>query len=230
MRILVTGSSGQFGQRLMPALAQAGHTGVPFDIRLGHDACDREQVARALQGAQAVIHLAAIPWGRPDKSAKQYWQTNVQSTHVVAGCAAAKNVGRMILASSTGYYGFQRDFPFGDVPAWIGSANVIQRYASESVELPNMKDLANQGRIAYMTSKVAAEAALAMYSLAGLLHGVILRFAPVTPEVYEWGLQCTPERACAAMMEAIEAPYVSALEMYNIGEPCEMLDTEVHDD
>jgi UDP-glucose 4-epimerase len=57
MKVLVTGSSGFIGQNLLAAL---GDRGVPFDFVNGQDTLMLSQVVRALEGVDAVVHLAAV--------------------------------------------------------------------------------------------------------------------------------------------------------------------------
>lgn len=68
-RILVTGSAGAIGRMIAPALRRAGHFVRGFDrvpesvtseCRVG-ELTDPEAVGRAVEGCDAVIHLAAYP-------------------------------------------------------------------------------------------------------------------------------------------------------------------------
>lgn len=214
---------------MCPALENAGHTVVPFDLLSGDNIQNKEQLVRAMKGCEAVVHLAAIPWAMPAKSPEDYWDTNVAGTHNVCSAASWVGLKRVILASSTGYYGFQRGFPFVShfgQKTYIDDMNVVQRYGVLKAELPDMDVALNRAGVYYMVSKVGAEAALAAYALSGLVHGVVLRLAPVLDEPYEWGLRCSLERAIDTIVWAVEKDVAFPYEVYNIGElELEMLHT-----
>ena len=60
MRVLVTGSEGFLGQHLIQLLAENDHDVVRYDLALGHDILDAEQLRTSLQGCDVCIHLAAV--------------------------------------------------------------------------------------------------------------------------------------------------------------------------
>lgn len=60
MKILVTGSEGFLGKILCQQLNTAGHEIVRYDISLGKDILDREQLAQEMASCTVCIHLAAI--------------------------------------------------------------------------------------------------------------------------------------------------------------------------
>lgn len=224
MIVLVTGSLGVFGRYIVPALIDAGHTVRHYDILQGLDVRDRDALSLHLDGVDIIVHLAAIPWGMPKYSAKDYWTVNVDGTSILTDAAIEAGVERLILASSTGYYGFQRGWPFGTKPAHVNDLNVVQRYGicTEPGRLPKM-NAEERSRLHYMTSKVGAETALAARAIGGEIQGVVLRFAPVVNEPYEWGIWCTTQCAVNAVLGVIgddqERPFV----VWNVGEPCDIL-------
>src|SRR3954462_562732 len=69
LRVLVTGGSGFIGSHVLDVLAARGHTPVNFDrVESPHaevetvvgEATDADALTAALQGVDAVIHLAAM--------------------------------------------------------------------------------------------------------------------------------------------------------------------------
>ena len=119
MKIVVTGSNGRIGRYVVRELLQA-HTVIGFDkspqpsegIRhISGDICDLEHCKRAFDGAEAVVHLAAIPG--PDGDGMSVMRTNVIGTYAVHQAAVACGVRRVVTASTISVYGFAfrlRDF------------------------------------------------------------------------------------------------------------------------
>jgi nucleoside-diphosphate-sugar epimerase len=64
VRVVVTGSSGKAGRFVVDDLVEHGHDVLGVDL-VGHalraDVTDFGQTAEVLAGADAVVHLAAIP-------------------------------------------------------------------------------------------------------------------------------------------------------------------------
>ena len=68
MRVLITGAGGTLGTALAPALQEAGHEPVLFDVQpletayeaIQGDVRKREDVRAAGQGVEFIIHTAAI--------------------------------------------------------------------------------------------------------------------------------------------------------------------------
>jgi UDP-glucose 4-epimerase len=60
MKVLVTGSSGFVGQKLVEALRARGHEVEPFDILTGQDMMLYEEVHEAVKRNEAVMHIAAM--------------------------------------------------------------------------------------------------------------------------------------------------------------------------
>jgi uronate dehydrogenase len=127
--LLLTGAAGRIGRMLRPRLERPGRAlrlldtvdpgpGEPPD---GADTVvasvtDRDALAGAVRGVDAVVHLAGIsgeaPWD-------DILDSNVGGTHCVLEAARAAGVSRVILASSNHAAGFhprQRDLPAAAAP------------------------------------------------------------------------------------------------------------------
>ncbi|TDC77556.1 SDR family oxidoreductase [Streptomyces hainanensis] len=107
MRVLVTGAAGRLGRALLPGLVAAGHDVRAMSRRerpAGGDAAwvranlaTGEGVARALDGVDAVVHLAAAPYrGRYTD------RVEVAGTSRLLGAAAPAGVGHLVYVSIAG--------------------------------------------------------------------------------------------------------------------------------
>ena len=121
MRILVTGGFGNIGSHTLPELVRRNHQvrvlsrlntaarKLAGDLRVETvwgDITNPDVVARAVQGVDTVIHLAAlIPPGadeRPDEARK----TNVDGTaNVIAACSARPDPPRLLFTSTFDVHG-----------------------------------------------------------------------------------------------------------------------------
>ncbi|MFC6066456.1 NAD-dependent epimerase/dehydratase family protein [Streptomyces ochraceiscleroticus] len=108
MRVLVTGGAGFIGSHVVDALVAHGHEPVVFDVREDPDADvrDREAVARALYGVDAVCHQAAmVGLGNGFADACEYVARNDLGTAVLLTAMADAGVRRLVLAGSMVVYG-----------------------------------------------------------------------------------------------------------------------------
>lgn len=122
MRIVVTGGSGKAGRWVVAHLRDLGHRVVNVDVvhdGSGHGDCllaDLTNLAdchEAIAGAEAVVHLAAIP--APDiRPAGETFRNNTLSTYNVFSAATERGVGRIVWASSETVLGL----PFDEPPAY----------------------------------------------------------------------------------------------------------------
>ena len=76
MNVLVTGSRGFVGSRLVKALKGKGHKVVEFDTVLGNNLLNAEQCIKACKGIDTVCHLAAIL----DEESKLLFDVNVKGS------------------------------------------------------------------------------------------------------------------------------------------------------
>lgn len=121
MRVLLTGGAGFIGRHVHAALLEAGHATRVFDslrpdVHRGRipdidglvrgDVRDAVAVDDALDGVDAVIHLAAkVGLGVDVQDLPDYADTNVHGTAVLLAAMARRDVGRLVLAGSMVVYG-----------------------------------------------------------------------------------------------------------------------------
>jgi nucleoside-diphosphate-sugar epimerase len=109
MRILVTGAAGHIGRYVTDELFAGGHQVVATDlvpvddprferVHTG-DLQDRELVCAAMEGAEAVVHLGAIPHPNSDDDSALF-ATNCLTAHRVFDEAGRAGVRRVVAASS----------------------------------------------------------------------------------------------------------------------------------
>jgi UDP-glucose 4-epimerase len=112
MRVVVTGGSGRAGEYILAELAANGYETVNADINppppAAHDSgslfqrCDFTdfgQTVAVLKGADAVIHMAAIPAPNTD-SEHEVFRINMMSNWNVLEAAELYGVKRIVMASS----------------------------------------------------------------------------------------------------------------------------------
>ena len=162
MRVLVTGAGGYIGGAVVRALDAGGHVPValvhenrgtiPFtaEVRIG-DVTRPETLAAALDGVDAVCHLAALTraresWDEP----MRYFAVNAGGT--IALLAAMENAGvrRLVFSSSNTVYGIPEKQPITE---------------DEPADPPHP----------YAASKVAAEIAIRWQARAERVNATILR-------------------------------------------------------
>lgn len=216
MKVLVTGSSGFLGVPTVAALKAAGHTVVPFDQSDGKDILDPAQLLAALKGCGSVVHLAAIPKPRDDRSFPDYFMINDIGTLNVANAAVAAGVKRLVFASSTSYYGIEKGIPFKK-PVMEDNPIVPMYLKADQLECRDCD-------LAYSESKVIAENILAFYGLRKKLQVVILRFSAIGKTFL--GTSVSVPNAVQGIVRAVEAKGPLWYEAFNIVDDIEAVSNE----
>ena len=106
MKVLVTGSEGFLGRRLCALLdAQTEHIVLRYDLQLGHDVLNAEQLDDALNGVDACIHLAAVAdLYIAEEDPERTQSINVEATRLVLEACNRHDV-RLLFASTVCAYG-----------------------------------------------------------------------------------------------------------------------------
>jgi nucleoside-diphosphate-sugar epimerase len=125
MKVLLTGALGNVGLYAIDALLEEGHDVVAFDLEsprgrkaasgldervhlVWGDITDPASLGAALEGVDAVVHLAAIV--APEKASDLARRVNVDATRsLIAQMEASATARRLVFASSHGIFGDVQD-------------------------------------------------------------------------------------------------------------------------
>jgi nucleoside-diphosphate-sugar epimerase len=235
MRVLVTGSEGYIGTRLVPMLVEAGHDITGLDTGL-FDRCVfgsyvptvplihkdiRDTSAADFEGFDAVVHLAALsndPMSELDPELT--FEINYQAAVDVAARAKEAGVPRFVFSSTCSTYGFHGD----DFITEESSFNPLTTYAVSKV------------RAESRMSEMADESFCPVFLRHGTAYGVspkirfdlvinnLVAWAITTKQVYlkSTGMSWRPlvhiGDISRAFIAAIEAPREAVFnEAFNIG-------------
>lgn len=112
-KIAVTGGTGKTGRYVVSEFLKHGYEVINIDLDISPDApgipqkvnlTNLGQVFNALTGAEAVVHIAAIPRPRGFTSQVVY-QNNVISTYNIYEACSALHINNLVVASSESVYG-----------------------------------------------------------------------------------------------------------------------------
>jgi NAD(P)-dependent dehydrogenase (short-subunit alcohol dehydrogenase family) len=128
VKVLVTGATGRVGRPAVARLASRGHevlavgraptADIPGARYAPCDLFDARALADAMTGADAVVHLAAIP-GPGGFFPHEVFHANALGTFTVYEAAARAGVKRVVAASSINAFGYNfgaRSFPITLLP------------------------------------------------------------------------------------------------------------------
>ena len=190
MRVLVTGGSGFIGSHVVDRLQARGveprifdlvpsphHRAGDVDTVLG-DLCDPDAVREALQGCDAVVHLAALAdVDQVTKDPALADRVNVRGTQSLLDAARELEIGRFVYASTIWVYGdaagpeaVDEDTPLG-LPKHFYTATKIagEMYTSAYTELYGLEHTILRFGIPYgpRSRPTAVVAAFTAKALAG---------------------------------------------------------------
>jgi nucleoside-diphosphate-sugar epimerase len=118
-KVVVTGGSGKTGAWVVKEFISHGYEVISVDMNYPQspickaikvDLKNLGQVFNVLSGADAVVHLAAVP--RPSGYTSEYvFENNVMSTYNILEAAAGLGIKKVVLASSESSYGYMYQGP-----------------------------------------------------------------------------------------------------------------------
>ena len=123
---MVTGSAGRLGRLVVGRLIDRGYEVLATDRApldesptkfVQADLCDSDRVGELLKGAEAVIHMGAIP-GPTREEPREIFENNVASTFNVLMAAEELNLRRVVFSSSAFGMGWAHD-PGAFVPLYV---------------------------------------------------------------------------------------------------------------
>ncbi len=113
MRLLITGAGGTLGTALAPALTEAGHEPVLFDVQplqtpyesVQGDVRKAEDVRAAARGAEFIVHTAAIHGIHlRDHTPQDFYELNLTGTFNVWEAAVEVGARGLVFSSTMGVY------------------------------------------------------------------------------------------------------------------------------
>jgi nucleoside-diphosphate-sugar epimerase len=190
-RVVVTGGSGKAGRAVVRDLVEHGHDVVNVDLvhpaervapTLIVDLTDFGQTVEALRGADAVVHLAAIPAPRL-RTVEQTFRINTTSNWNVFSAAVLLGLERVVWASSETTLGL----PFGGAGTSTGlDPAALHGYKPDPDFAPIDESHAVRPQSSYALSKVLGEEMGVHFARWSGLPFIALRFSNVLePADYE---------------------------------------------
>jgi nucleoside-diphosphate-sugar epimerase len=183
-QIVVTGGSGKAGRAVVRDLVEHGFDVVNVDVVpanaqeapfLRADLTDLGETIEALRGADAVVHLAAIPAPRI-RTVERTFEINILSTYNVFSAAALLGLQRVVWASSETVLGL----PFGPRHA----RNLLDPAAApghhpEPDYVPIDEEHPLRPHSSYSLSKVAGEEMARQFARWSRIPFIGLRFSAI---------------------------------------------------
>ena len=183
-QVVVTGGSGKAGRAVVRDLVEHGYDVVNADVvapaqglapLLRVDFTDLGETIEALRGADAVVHLAAIPAPRI-RSVEKTFEINMLSTYNVFSAASLLGTGRVVWASSETVLGL----PFGRT----GARNLLDPAAAPGHHeqpdyVPIDEDHPLRPHSSYSLSKVLSEEMARQFARWTRIPFIGLRFSAI---------------------------------------------------
>lgn len=170
MKVFITGNKGFLGSEFIKRYGR-DYEVMGFDHKVGDELLDYNDLKAKMQGAEQIVHLAAIPKPILGKDFEDYFNNNVQATFNLAKAAVVNGVKRIIYASSTTIYGIEKGIPF-KTPIKEDQPFVSQYIKSDQLSCRDID-------LSYHMSKVMAEQIMAWYGLNKKIQTATLRFGPI---------------------------------------------------
>jgi UDP-glucose 4-epimerase len=163
VRVVVTGGCGFIGSRIVQGLVARGDEVAVVDIAYEHNdqavvhpvsVLDASGLRRALQGADAVVHLAGFVRERMRREPDVGWRLQIEGTRNVLEASARAGVERVILASS--FYVYQGISGAVDEETPIDDSLLepfaLAKFTSESL----CRDYAARGALSYTVLRIGS--------------------------------------------------------------------------
>lgn len=161
MSVLVTGATGFIGGHLARYLVTHGHRVRALVRREGPalaaigvnlvwgDITDAEAVRPAMNGVEAVFHLAAVRgvWGTPESV---YQRVNVEGTRHLLKAAAEADVQRFVYCSSVGVARYPRNLEADETLPFHGPTSQVFYHRSKAQAEQMALEWASAGRVPAM--------------------------------------------------------------------------------
>jgi nucleoside-diphosphate-sugar epimerase len=190
-RIVVTGGTGKAGRYVVPELVAHGYDVLNVDVTppapgapgryTRAELTDLGEAIEVLRGADAVVHLAAIP--APGlRTVERTFEINMRSTYNVFSAAATLGLGRVVWASSETVLGL----PFGRRHARnLLDAAAAPGHVPQPDYVPIDEDHPRRPHSSYSLSKVLGEEMAAEYARWSGIPFIGLRFSAIRdPDEY----------------------------------------------
>lgn len=176
-RVLITGSAGKLGSRVIKTLQKADYDVIGFDIKTNRSEglSNYELLKKRMADCEFVVHTAAIPHPRSG-TIENYFETNVVGSFNVMRAAAANKVKRFIYFSSIAYYGVNIK----------GRLKLAYLPIDEGFPIASMPGRSEGMLDEYNQNKVMAEQLLSWYGTNRIFESISLRMAPANKKAEQY--------------------------------------------
>jgi len=235
--ILVTGGAGYVGSRLVRKLLQRGHRvrvldrllygdhaiaplrGNPNFEFLEGDICDSSKIRDGVDGASAVIALAALVGDAAcEVDPQTTWSINVDATAELLDACRQKSVGRLVFASSCSVYGANGKELLDEG----GHLNPVSLYARSRIASEKLLKR-DHGSVEIVILRLATVCGLSERMRFDLMVNTLTACASMEGRMRvtgadQWRPHLHVQDAAEAFVCAVEAPsHAAANDIFNVG-------------